>query len=80
MILDLENITLSDISQTRERQILFDITHIWSLKYNMDEPAYKTETDSLAWKTIIVTKGKGVGVGVGQVMSMGLADTNRYMK
>ena len=30
----------------RERQITYDITSMWNLKYGTNEPIYKTETDS----------------------------------
>ena len=30
----------------RERQISYDITYMWNLKYNMNELIYRTETDS----------------------------------
>ena len=30
----------------RERQIPYDITYMWHLKYDTNEPIYKTETDS----------------------------------
>ena len=30
----------------RERQISYDITYIWSLKYDTNKLIYKTETDS----------------------------------
>ena len=30
----------------RERQIPYDITYMWNLKYDTNEPTYKTETDS----------------------------------
>ena len=30
----------------RERQIPYDITYLWNLKYGANEPIYKTETDS----------------------------------
>ena len=29
-----------------ERKIPYDITYIWNLKYDTNEPIYKTETDS----------------------------------
>ena len=29
----------------RERQIPYDITYIWSLKYDTNEPIYKADTD-----------------------------------
>ena len=47
----------------RERQIPYDITYMWNLKYdtnNADELIYKTETDSQTWKTSLwLPKGKG---------------------
>ena len=30
----------------RERQIPYDITYMWNLKYDTNEPIYKTEKDS----------------------------------
>ena len=30
----------------RERQIPYDITYMWNLKYGTNEPIYKTVTDS----------------------------------
>ena len=47
--MDLE-ITLSEVSQ---RQISYDITHIWNLIFKKDtnELIYKTETDSQKSKT-----------------------------
>ena len=30
----------------RERQILYDITYMWNLKYDTNEHIYKTERDS----------------------------------
>ena len=38
-------------SEVRERQIPCDITYMWNLKYDANEPICKTETDSQAWKT-----------------------------
>ena len=29
----------------RKRQIPYDITYLWNLKYSTDEPIHKTETD-----------------------------------
>ena len=43
--MQLEIITLSEVSQ-RERQISRDITYVWNLKYDTNEPIYETETDS----------------------------------
>ena len=33
-----------------ERQIPYDITYMWNLKYGTDEPIYETETDSQTWR------------------------------
>ena len=41
----LEIIIVSEVLQ-RERQIPYDITYMWNLKYGTNEPIYKTETDS----------------------------------
>ena len=30
----------------RERQISYDITYLWNLKYDTNEPIYKRKTDS----------------------------------
>ena len=30
----------------RERQIPYDISYMWNLKYDTNEPIYETETDS----------------------------------
>ena len=42
--IDLEIIILSEVSQ---RQIPYDITYMWYLKYDTNELIYETETDSL---------------------------------
>ena len=39
----------------REKQILYDITYMWNLKYGTNEPIYKTETDSQT----VIAKGGG---------------------
>ena len=33
-------------SKSVERQIPYDISYIWNLKYGTKKPIYKTETDS----------------------------------
>ena len=42
--MDLEMIMLSEVR--RERQIPYDITYMWNLKYDTNELFYETETDS----------------------------------
>ena len=41
--MDLETIILSEVSQ---KEIPYDITYMWNLKYDTNEFIYKTETDS----------------------------------
>ena len=43
--MQLEIIIVSEVSHERERQILYDITYMWNLKYGTNEPRYKTEMD-----------------------------------
>ena len=38
--------TLSEVKSDRERQIPYDITYVWNLKYDTNELIYKRETDS----------------------------------
>ena len=46
----------------RERQILYDITYTWNLKYDTDELNQETETDSQIQKANLwLPKGKGCG-------------------
>ena len=44
--MQLKVIILSGVKSERERQIPYDITYMWNLKYGINEPIYKTETDS----------------------------------
>ena len=41
--IDLEIIILSEAIQ---RQIPYDITYMWNLKYDTNEPIYESETDT----------------------------------
>ena len=41
--MDLETIILSEVSQ---KEIPYDITYMWNLKYDTNELVYETETDS----------------------------------
>ena len=62
----------------RERQIPYDITYIWNLKYDTNEPIYETETDSRTQRTDFWLP-KGSGVGEGWTGSLGLVDANYYI-
>ena len=56
--MDLEIIILSEESQ-KEKQIPYDITNMWNLKYDTNELIYKTQTDSQTQKTNVwLPKGK----------------------
>ena len=44
------DLMLSEVSQ-QERQIPYDITYMWNLKYGTNELTYKAETDSQTWRT-----------------------------
>ena len=44
----------------RERQVPY-ITYLWNLKYNTNEPIYKTETDSQTENRLAIAKGEGAG-------------------
>ena len=52
--MDLEIIILSEVGQ-RERQILYDITYMWTLK---KKTIYKIETDSHRKQTYGYQRGK----------------------
>ena len=43
--LQIEIITLSEVSQ-KERQIPYDSTYLWNLKYNTNEPIYKIDSQT----------------------------------
>ena len=58
----------------RERQIPYDITYRWNLKYDTNELIYETETEWQAWrKDLWFTRRRGDKGG------MELADANNYM-
>ena len=44
--MQLEIIILSEVKSERKRKIPYDITCMWNLKYDTNEPIYETETDS----------------------------------
>ena len=41
-----------------KRQIPYDITYIWNLKYGTNEPVYKSETGSDLDNRLVVAKGE----------------------
>ena len=68
--MQLEIIILSEVSQ---RQIPYDITYMWNLKYDTNEPIHETETKSGTWR-INWWLPRGRRVGEGRSGSLGLAD------
>ena len=48
----------------KERQIQYDITYMWNLKYGTNELIYKTETDLYAKSTDLWLPWGRVGLGV----------------
>ena len=47
----------------KERQIPYDITDMWNLKYGTDDPIYKTETNHGHEEEALVARRKGEEVG-----------------
>jgi len=62
----------------RERQIPYDITYMWNLKYDTNESIYKTETDSEKWRTDLWLPRRR-RVEVGWTGSLGLVEANYYI-
>ena len=58
-----------------QRQIPYDITSMWNLKYGTDEPIYKTEADPDIENRLVVAKGEGGG----WTWSWGLVDANYWI-
>ena len=52
-------IVLSEANQ-KERQILYDITYMWNLKYDTKEFIYEKEVDSHIENRFMVAKGATV--------------------
>ena len=76
--MDLETITLSKASQT-EKDKYHDITYMWNLKHDTNEPIYETETDPQT-RIIDPLLPREMGVGEGRIGSLGLADANHYIQ
>ena len=62
--MDLVIIILSESEKGKYHMI---ITHMWNIKYDINELIYKTETDSQTQKTNLwLPKGKRMGGGINQ--------------
>ena len=61
----------------RARQIPYDITHMWDLKYGANELIYRTETVSQTWRADLWLPRER-WERVGWTGSLGLVDANYY--
>ena len=62
----------------RERQIPYDITYMWNLKYDTNELIYETETDSQTQRTDLELPRERE-FGERRTGSLGLADAGYYI-
>ena len=60
----------------RERQIPYDITYMWNLKYGTNEPMYKTNITNIENRLVVAV---GRGEEVGWTGSLGSVDANSYI-
>ena len=58
--MDLEIVIISEASQ---KEIPYDITYMWNLKYDINELIYETETDSQTQRTNLWLPRKSAGRG-----------------
>ena len=57
--MDLRIITLSIHKSDRKRQISYNLTYMWNLKYDTNELIYETETDTGIENRLVVAKRAG---------------------
>ena len=62
----------------RERQISYDITYMWNLKYDTNELIYETENNSQTQRTDLWLP-RGRAVGEGWIGDLGFVDANYYI-
>ena len=67
---------LSEISQ-KERKIPYDMTYMWNLKYDTNEPICEMETLMDIENRLLLLRGRGLGEGWSG--KSGLADVNFYI-
>ena len=61
----------------RERQIPYDITYMWNLKYSTNETIYRTEENSWTQRTEFQLPREGGESGMD--WSLGLVDADYYI-
>ena len=62
--MQLEIIILSEVKSERERQIPYDTTYMWNLKYGTNELIYETNRTMDIENRLVVAKGEGAGGGM----------------
>ena len=77
--MDLAIIILSEVSQKKKRQIPYNITYMWNLKYDTNELIYEKETDAQTQKANLMVIKRLRGWGEREIRSLGLSDTHYYM-
>ena len=75
--MELEISILSEVRQ-KEKDIPYDITYMWNLKYNTNELTMK-QKETYRHREQICGGQEGGGVGEGWSGSLGLADANFYI-
>ena len=56
--MQLDIIILSEVKSERDGRIPYDITYMWNIKYDTNEPIYETETESQIENRFVLVKGK----------------------
>ena len=72
----MNDLEVSILSEDTERQILYDITYVWTLNYDANELLDKTEIVSDIENKLMVTKGERGG---GQIRSLISTGTYYYI-
>ena len=62
----------------RDRQIPYDVTYMWNVKFDTNKLISETEIDSQAQRTDLWLQGRWSGGSVDE--SLGEEDTNHYIK
>ena len=62
-----------------KRQISYDITYMWNLKYNTNEHIYENRNRLTDMENRLVVAKLGRSMWEGRIGSLGLTDTNYYI-
>ena len=73
--MEIEILMLSEVSE-RERQIPYDITYMWSLKYGTNDLSMKEKHHGQGGQACVC---KGEGEGGGGTGSLGLVDADCFI-